>query len=562
MKKEDIIAQKLFETCKLSEFYLKLIKNDDESPIQLVYAYKQKLNDIVERYDRLLEAHQQREQLKLTFDTSNNSKPPLAHSTSNTPVVSVGGVIHSPYKKLPHSASYTRLNLLSNANNSNLSSTPQHSSPNPYRSRFNTTNLFRNNNNSSTAPTTPIQSSSKFSTSVFNLSSLQQQHGGSNYNTLTKTRRSGLCNSSSSFNTTIIKPANKPHSKLDQRTAALYYDNDQNTSCESDNDDDDDERDDPENDLNDGSDEEDENEINEYDTEQRLIVKQHIEKSYSNLSKDSGMLSESYHSELNHTGGNNASSHLITTGNGSTNITAPSSSFLESNLNSPYSSNESKSAYDDDEEKETITSTSSQGFKNPSEEEENEPVKDLGANRINFNSLKQSFLLNQQLKQMPKHSSHSSNLLTINRQRLLDAKITERLNSLSNSRSSIGSVGSSSSSQSPLKKHINLKNLNLSEDTSSNNSLDDMDKHHLMSLMPTGTNSNLLPPNTDPTSIINHPNSNTLDHDNKTNDHANNMFMSSYNSLMNVSMLDNIQIANSNLVDYDNSMNSSILMFN
>jgi len=71
MRKDDIIGQKLFETCKLSEFYLNLVvncKEQDESPLQLARAYKQKLYEIVDRYDRLLDANRQRQQLSLTFD--------------------------------------------------------------------------------------------------------------------------------------------------------------------------------------------------------------------------------------------------------------------------------------------------------------------------------------------------------------------------------------------------------------------------------------------------------------------------------------------------------------
>lgn len=74
MRKDDIIGQKLFETCKLSEFYLNLVvkcTNEDESPIQLARAYKQKLYEIVERYDRLLDANRQRQQLSLTLLDSN-----------------------------------------------------------------------------------------------------------------------------------------------------------------------------------------------------------------------------------------------------------------------------------------------------------------------------------------------------------------------------------------------------------------------------------------------------------------------------------------------------------
>lgn len=79
MKKDDIIGQKLFETCKLSEFYLNLIVNarmsDDDSPFELALAYKQKLYEIVERYDRLLEAASQREQLTLQLNNHHHSQP-------------------------------------------------------------------------------------------------------------------------------------------------------------------------------------------------------------------------------------------------------------------------------------------------------------------------------------------------------------------------------------------------------------------------------------------------------------------------------------------------------
>jgi hypothetical protein len=116
MKKDDIIDQKLFETCKLSEFYLKLIVNsrfeDEESPLQLVHAFKQKLHEIVQRYDRLLDTSKQREQLKLSFDTIN--KTILPSHTPHTPTTNSNHHYSSTLSinRIPHSSSYTRLNKL------------------------------------------------------------------------------------------------------------------------------------------------------------------------------------------------------------------------------------------------------------------------------------------------------------------------------------------------------------------------------------------------------------------------------------------------------------------
>lgn len=87
MKRDDIIGQKLFETCKLSEFYLNLIvgsKAEDESPLQLANAFTRKLYEIVERYDRLLDASKQREQFTLSFD---HSRVAAVAAAAHTPVV-------------------------------------------------------------------------------------------------------------------------------------------------------------------------------------------------------------------------------------------------------------------------------------------------------------------------------------------------------------------------------------------------------------------------------------------------------------------------------------------
>ena len=67
MKRDDIIQQKLFEAYKLSEFYLDLIVDDnynpnnyrkgeqEETPFQLSKSFSCKLQQIISRYDALLE---------------------------------------------------------------------------------------------------------------------------------------------------------------------------------------------------------------------------------------------------------------------------------------------------------------------------------------------------------------------------------------------------------------------------------------------------------------------------------------------------------------------------
>jgi len=62
MTREEIIEEKLFETYKLSKFYLDLIANnklENESPLLLADSFTQKLFEIVDRYDRLLEVNKQ-----------------------------------------------------------------------------------------------------------------------------------------------------------------------------------------------------------------------------------------------------------------------------------------------------------------------------------------------------------------------------------------------------------------------------------------------------------------------------------------------------------------------
>ena len=244
MKKNDIIEQKLFETCKLSEFYLNLVvtcKAEDESPMQLAQAYKQKLYEIVERYDRLLDVDRHRQQLTLSLESNNVSTKPTMR----------------------------QLNLINTANKSlsNLS-TPVTSSS--------SINLLPSNSSSysSTPVTTPGHSTGKYST-YHKSSSYRQQHSS------------------------YLQP---PHYSIKNAQPYSYLYDDENFS-------DIDELDSSHNSKSEHDDDMprrrlqyegfmDEEESNKDEQEQSAEPSKAIEKSYSNLSKDSGVFAESYHSEF------------------------------------------------------------------------------------------------------------------------------------------------------------------------------------------------------------------------------------------------------------------------
>jgi hypothetical protein len=555
MKKEDIIDQKLFEACKLSEFYLKLIrnaKNGEDSPQQLAYAYKLKLNDIVDRYDRLLESTKQRAALKLTgLDKAGGSAATSSSVLNTTYDCRSPQLLANP---LTHASSYTRLNKIPHSPSAQSNFTT---------ARYNTSTPFKSCAN------TPIQSSSKFSTSAFNLSNL-----ASGSSTL-RGSRTRLFNPD-----TYRKPAvtSSRSTKLDQRIAALYIDEYYNN-----NDEDEDDTDDLD------TTESDDHEIDEYEppartrhSEMLLNPKQHqaIEKSFSNLSKDSGMLVESYHSDYSNatvhkqhqnSSGFHNQSHTVDEAS-----EANVSTEDESNLNSPYSSNASKDGFYDEYDEDHNANSRTQSP--PSEandeqhvvEEENEPIRELGVNKINFGSLRHEFMMKQQLK-----AQKSANLLITNRQNLINSKINERLASLKPTTLSLNGG--------QAKKQINLNNLNLSYEPQS--ILEDADKR-FMSILPTqGANENVNELTTPAfsSSLSNYSSGNDLESGNsssvdgpgsslnslESNPNANvsggsnnSMFMSNYNSMMNVSMLDNIQIANTLMCPEFDNMNSSILMFN
>ena len=203
MKRDDIIGQKLFETCKLSEFYLDLIvknKLEDESPLQLAHAFTQKLYEIVERYDRLLEASKQKEQFSLSFDhsRSSNNTQTIKHKPP-TPTIPLGRC-STPNKGGSH--------ILSSNHHHSASSTPstEASTPNYLNSFFRKShsNLSLNKHWDSSA-------------SQLNLSRKQSHK---HYYT-----RQLVCNTKSPQNSSrnhstenILKNA-----KLCQRIASIYY---------------------------------------------------------------------------------------------------------------------------------------------------------------------------------------------------------------------------------------------------------------------------------------------------------------------------------------------------
>ena len=285
MRKDDIIEQKLFETCKLSEFYLNLIVNskfEDESPLQLTHAYTQKLYEIVERYDRLLDANKQREQLSLTFDRQ------LSATTKQKP----------PTPTVPLSRTSTPskcFNLLNNLPTPGSSCQSYPSTPN--------------------YSTMPAYASSFLKQSPSNSSLNQQQRMSFSKKA---TYKSYFARQLNNIKTPNSKLSHEHSINLNKRIAAIYYD----------------EYDDEEepagkqqqtvadmtpvflsNDLllastisspettsssssTAGSNEYNTSSHENYDNESNNS--QNIGKSYSNLSKDSGVFADSYHSEYAH----------------------------------------------------------------------------------------------------------------------------------------------------------------------------------------------------------------------------------------------------------------------
>lgn len=264
MKKDDIIKQKLFETTNLSQFYLDYIINckwDDESPLLLANAYKQKLFEIVDRYDRMLDSSKQREQLCLAFEKA-QAKPPR-------------------YLQTPTSLSKTRTSTpskgFSKSNCSSYASTPT----------------------TPCQPRTFVRSSSSSSSASFTLNNTQRTNTKSSPYSATSTR--------SYLNLAYSNKSSKTHSKLEleQRIASIYYD-DYEDENETENVYEEEEEEEIEEEMvevntklafNDPEYSETDTDFQIDELDSTTNRSQVIEKSYSNLSKDSGVLVDSYHSD-------------------------------------------------------------------------------------------------------------------------------------------------------------------------------------------------------------------------------------------------------------------------
>ena len=265
MRKDDIIGQKLFETCKLSEFYLDLVVNakpDDESPLLLARAYKQKLYEIVERYDRLLDTNRQRQQLSLAFESPQQQpqqkkvlsrKPPT--TPLQTPTTSMATRTSTP-NKLNLGGSQLQLNT---SNQSSYASTPTTPcQPMSIKSSFSTYSISQSRNstnNLNRQVTTPSRhslysfSKSHSITNNSKLSPYSHIYDDDDYDDDTQYSNENLFESSKPK----LNYENLSNKTIDNNTTINYDD-----------------------------------EMDETRT---------LDKSCSNLSKDSGVFGDSYHSE-------------------------------------------------------------------------------------------------------------------------------------------------------------------------------------------------------------------------------------------------------------------------
>lgn len=198
MKRDDIIGQKLFETSKLSEFYLNLIVSstlEEESPLQLANAFTHKLNEIVHRYDRLLEANKQKEHFSLSFDHSKSANQTIKHKPP-TPTIPLGRC-STPNKNL---------NLLSN---NSTASTPSDASSTP-----NYLNSFFRKSHSNLS----LNKHWNSSTSNLNLSRKQSHKHYYTRQLIYNTKSPNGCAPLANSENTSVK-----YTKLCQRIASIYY---------------------------------------------------------------------------------------------------------------------------------------------------------------------------------------------------------------------------------------------------------------------------------------------------------------------------------------------------
>lgn len=580
MRKDDIIGQKLFETCKLSEFYLNLVvkcTNEDESPIQLARAYKQKLYEIVERYDRLLDANRQRQQLSLTLLDSNrhtrkiyqeaNLSLTRTSTPSKTPTMTPSGVNplfvtnyqqqqtptqpltpSSSFASTPTTPHYQQRNLASFQHRQN-SFTPGRSFIYPHNSsRYQTSLKNKHSNNTSNSSSSANQQ--LYHSSLNKTNKLLQQYAflydeydsaddeeeeeeeEETYYATTKHKYSKTPTSTSTgslncklnyeaYSNTFNKLVNKTSSSSSTNNT-VYHDE---TVDEYDEDVDVDE-------------EEDEEEDEDEDFNNELNESQIIEKSYSNLSKDSGVFADSYHSDY--------SSCLIglgntTLSNNGEQTTTTRKEKHNTKTNKTLSSISNKTL-DANEENKTIVS-----------QDENETVCD-------------------ETEETP-----SSKLIWGSITRLVEASTFNDLGGAKSSKSKfmsstpINRPGSNSTSSSAANPTSDLVKTEINYDFNDNqNSIMIMDtnsqaQHDYLSCYSgssSASSSTMSPLSssspTSSTSIQNQAKTSTLI-DERLSMSKELQFLNS-NSLMNVSMLDNIQATNTH-IDFDN-MNSSILMFN
>ena len=245
MKRDDIIGMKLFETSKLSEFYLDRIakcKYEDESPLQLAKAYTYKLYEIVEKYDRLLDAcDSSSSSKKAPSSSASSSKIPLSPSTSTPHGGGASGGKY--YTQLVNSASTSQFHLNSpssspfspksaygtqesNASSSNSSS----SSTSTIKPSVSTPSL--NHYDSAAKSTTPLKATAAATTqsrqlkgSTNNLNNLNNNNNNNNNNNGNNINVSNGARYLRHQQQLHNSNSNKSQVKLMLRIASIYYDN-------------------------------------------------------------------------------------------------------------------------------------------------------------------------------------------------------------------------------------------------------------------------------------------------------------------------------------------------
>ena len=289
MKKNDIIAQKLFETCKLSEFYLNLLKSEDESPMQLAHAYKQKLYEIVDRYDRLLDDNKHKnlnggiKRDTYSFDFDNNisktMKPKSLTLSKKSTTNKSMSALNTPLNQTP-------ISVLTSSSSTYCMPQPNHSSnPSSYASTPATTPGHHTGSIKSSFATYNRGSSRSIYSQAY-----QQHH----YSNKQMQKFAYLYNESSDeseaeesddiyfdYNSVSVNKNVSCQLEYDNYSTSGHSKKSVLTNSESDT-------------------EEEEKSSNNNSTNNTLLnvySNKNIEKSYSNLSKDSGVFGESYHSE-------------------------------------------------------------------------------------------------------------------------------------------------------------------------------------------------------------------------------------------------------------------------